>query len=109
MKILNIFLMWTTLNFGGGSKLKGRAGDNYKSILNTEFEQDRSFTLDATLSNREKIKKQYSSYKDFYGKIRYCRIVGVQMYNKSTKFDKNRWSHFWENENFSIFPHVNYP
>ena len=32
---------------------------------NMEFEQDWSFTLDATLGDREKIKKCYSSYKDF--------------------------------------------
>ena len=25
------------------------------------------------------------------------------MYNKSTKFDENRWSRFWENENKKIF------
>ena len=25
------------------------------------------------------------------------------MYNKPTKFDENRWSHFWENENFRLF------
>ena len=33
-----------------------------------EFEQDWSFTLDATLGDTEKIKKYYSSYKDFSGK-----------------------------------------
>ena len=25
------------------------------------------------------------------------------MCNKPTKFDENRWSHFWENENFNFF------
>ena len=25
------------------------------------------------------------------------------MYNKPTKFDENRWSHFWENENVNFF------
>ena len=55
--------MWTTLNIKVplilrvGRKWKGRAGDNYKSTLNMEFEQDWSFTLDATLGDREKIKK----------------------------------------------------
>ena len=28
---------------------------------------------------------------------------------KSTKFIQNRWSHFWENQNFLFFSHVNYP
>ena len=64
--------MWTTLNIKVplilrlGQKWKGRAGDNYKCTLNIEFEQDWSFTLDATLGDREKIKKYYSSYKDFF-------------------------------------------
>ena len=55
--------MWTTLNIKValilrvGQKLKGQAGDNCKSTLNIEFEQDWSFTLDATLGDREKIKK----------------------------------------------------
>ena len=68
--------MWTALNIKVplilrvGRKLKGRAGDNYKSALNIEFEQDWSFTLDATLGDRERIKKYYSSYKDFFGKSR---------------------------------------
>ena len=35
-----------------GRKWKGRAGDNYKSILNNEFEQDWSLTLGATLGDR---------------------------------------------------------
>ena len=68
--------MWTTLNIKvslvlrAGQKWKGRAGDNYKSTLNIEFEQDWLFTLDATLGGREKIKKYYSCYKDFSAKIR---------------------------------------
>ena len=28
---------------------------------------------------------------------------GVRMYNKPTKFDEYRWSHFWENENLKYF------
>ena len=53
--------MWTTLNIKVplilrvSQKWKGRAGDNFKSTLNIEFEQDWSFTLDATLGDREKI------------------------------------------------------
>ena len=58
IEILNFFLMWTTLNIKVplvlrvGRKWKWRAGDNYKSILNIEFEQDWSFTLDATLVHK---------------------------------------------------------
>ena len=49
--------MWTSLNIKVplilrvGQKWKGRAGDNYKRILNMEFEHDSSFTLDATLGD----------------------------------------------------------
>ena len=35
-----------------GRKWKGLAGDNDKSTLNMEFEQDWSFTLGATLGDR---------------------------------------------------------
>ena len=38
--------------------MKRVAGDNCKSTLNIEFEQDWSFTLDATLGDREKIKQE---------------------------------------------------
>ena len=67
-----LFLMWTTLNskvlliLRVGRKWKGRAGDNCKSALNIEFESDWSFTLGGTLGERKKIKKYYSSYKDFF-------------------------------------------
>ena len=53
-----LFLVWTTLNIKVplilrvGRKWKGRAGDNYKGIVNTQFEQDWSFTLGATLGDR---------------------------------------------------------
>ena len=73
--------------------MKRRAGDNYKSTLNMELEQDWLFTLGATLGDRQKIKKYYSSYKDFSGKSLQCHIVEVRMHNKLTKFYENRWSH----------------
>ena len=82
-----LFLMWTALNIKVplilrvGRKWKGRAGDNYKSILNIEFERDCSFTLDATLGDKEKIKKYYSSYEDFFQEnliVLYCRGSNVQ-------------------------------
>ena len=40
MKILNIFLMWTSLNFEGRSKTKKMAGDICKGTPDTEFERD---------------------------------------------------------------------
>ena len=59
-----------------------------------EFEQDWSVGLGDRLGDRTKIKKYFSNYKDFSGKSQQCYIVGVRMYNKPTKFDKNRWSYF---------------
>ena len=55
--------MWTTVKIRGslvlrvGRKWKGRAGNNCKSTLNIEFEQDRPVGLGATLCDREKVKK----------------------------------------------------
>ena len=41
--------MWTALNFVGRSKMKKRARDTCKGILDMEFERDWSFSLGATL------------------------------------------------------------
>ena len=71
-----LFLVWTTLNITiplilwVGRKWKVRAGDNYKGILNIEFEEDRSFTLGATLGDGQKIEIYFSSFRDFSGKSR---------------------------------------
>ena len=40
MKILNFFLMWTTLNFGGKSKTRKRARDICERTLDIDFERD---------------------------------------------------------------------
>ena len=82
--------------------MKGRPADNCKTTLNIEFEQDWSFTLGAMLGDRQTIKKQHSSYKNFFPTKADSHIVGVRMYNKFTQFDENRWSHF-------CFSYVNYP
>ena len=50
--------------------MKRAGGDNCKSTQNIEFEQDLSIGLGAKLRDRYKIKKCYSSYKDFSGKRR---------------------------------------
>ena len=68
--------MWTTLNIKVplilrlGRKWKGLAGDNCKWPVNIEFEQDCSVGLGATLGADRKLKKYFSSYKDFSGKSR---------------------------------------
>ena len=79
--------MWTTLNIKVpfilrvGRKWKGWAGDDCKSALNIEFENDLSIGLGATLGDRYKIKKYYSSYKDFSCEnpiVPYCHGSNVQ-------------------------------
>ena len=62
--------------------MKRWAGDNCKSTLNIAFEQYWSVGLGATLGDRQKIKKYYSSYKDFFREkpiVSYClmKIVGT--------------------------------
>ena len=75
-KIFFLFLRWTTLKIRVslvlrvGRKWTGRAGDNCKSTLKVEFEQDWSVGLGATLRDKQKIKKYFSSFKDFSGKSR---------------------------------------
>ena len=72
IKILNDFLMWTTLNFEGRSKTKKknkkeRARDICKGTLDIEFEQDWSVILGAMLGDEQKIKNYFFSFRDFSG------------------------------------------
>ena len=55
MKILVVFLIWTTLNFEGRSKTKKWAKDTCKGTVDIEFERDWSVGLGATLGNGQKI------------------------------------------------------
>ena len=55
IKILNIFLMWTTLNFDGRSKTKRWDGDICKGTLEIEFEQDWSIGLGAISGLKSRI------------------------------------------------------
>ena len=57
------------------------------SDLNIEFAQDWSVGLGATLGDEKKIKKYYSTCKDFLGKSQQCHIVEVRKYNNPTKID----------------------
>ena len=77
--IFNFFLMRTTLHFEGRSKTnikkeqkerKRETGNICKGTPDIEFEQDLSVGLDATLRERQKIKKYFSSFKEFSGKSR---------------------------------------
>ena len=59
--------MWTTLNCEGRSKTKKKtATDICKGTLDIEFERDWLFSLGATLRDRQKIKKYFSSFKNFF-------------------------------------------
>ena len=49
-----------------------------------------SVGLGTTLRDRQKIKYYFSSFKDFFGKSRWCHIVELRMYYKHTKFKQNR-------------------
>ena len=62
------FLMWTTLNFDGRSKMKQRARDICKGTLDIEFERDWSFSLGTALGDGQKITNYFSSLTDFSGK-----------------------------------------
>ena len=62
--------MWPILHFEGGSKKKKETGNICKGTPDIEFEQDWSVGLGATLRDRQKIKKYFSSFKDFFGKTR---------------------------------------
>ena len=70
MKILNFFLMWTTLNFGGRSKTKKWAKDICRGTLDIECERDWSVSLGAMLDDGQKIKNYFSSFRIFSGKSR---------------------------------------
>ena len=78
MKILNFFLIWTTLNFGGRRKLKKWAKDICRGTLGIECERHRPVGLGATLGDGLKIKNNFSSFRDFSGKSRRSHIVGFE-------------------------------
>ena len=62
--------MWTTLNFKGRSKTKIMARNICKIMLYIEFERDSWVGLGPAIEDGKKLKKYFSSFGDFYGKIR---------------------------------------
>ena len=70
IKILNFFLMWTTLYFEGRSKTKKWAKDICKGTLDVECERNWPVGLGATLGDGQKIKNHFSSFRDFSVKSR---------------------------------------
>ena len=95
--------MWTTLNFDGRSKTKNTSWRYLQGDPWHRTWRDSSVSLGATLDDGQKIKNNFSSFRDFFGNSRWCHIVDLRMCYKPTKFDKNLWSHFWENQNFLFF------
>ena len=84
-KILNFFLMWTTLHFEGRSKTKRDTGNICKGTPDIEFWQDWTVGLGATLRERQKIKNYFSSFKDFSGESRCWAsnvLINTQNLNK---------------------------
>ena len=71
IKIFNYFLCGQPLILREDRKRKKRGvGDICKGTPDTEFEQDWSVGLGATLGDGQKIKKYFSSFRDFFGKSR---------------------------------------
>ena len=71
--ILNFFLMWTTLNFNGKTKIKKERGEDIcRRTLDIEFERDWSVGLGATLGDATVTKKNS-------GKSRLCHTVGFRI------------------------------
>ena len=62
--------MWTTLNFGGTSKTKNELNIFAGGALDIECESDWPVGVGTTLGDGQKIKNYFSSFKDFFGKIR---------------------------------------
>ena len=73
--------MWTTLNLEGRSKTNKEAGDICKGTLDIEFDRYCSFGLGASLGAEQKIKNNFSSFRDFSCEIPivpYCWGSNVQ-------------------------------
>ena len=59
-------------------KRKKRARDICKGTPDTEFERDWTFGLGATLSDEQKIKNYFSSFRDFPGKADSVILLGFK-------------------------------
>ena len=70
IKILNFYLMWTSLNFGCRSKTKYEQKNICRGTLGIESERDRPVGLGATLDDGLKIKNNFSSFRDLSGESR---------------------------------------
>ena len=70
-------------------KMKKQVGDNCNRTLNIEFEKDQSVGIGATLGDGQKIKKYFSSYKDFPGKVDSTILLGFECTINPQHFKKS--------------------
>ena len=76
-------------------KRKKQAGDICKGTLDIEFQQEWSFGLGATLSDEQKIKNYFSSFRNFPGKADSVILLGFECtINPQNLIKIVRWSHF---------------
>ena len=88
IKILNFFLMWTTLNFRVRGKIKKPTRDIYMRTLHIEFERDRSIGLGSMIGD---VQTHTHTHTHFFLK-HICRLwEWCRMKNRK----KNRSRIFW--------------
>ena len=75
MKILNFFLCELPLILRVDRKRKKRAGYICKRTLDIERQRHRSVGLGVTLSDAQKIKNYFSSFRDFSGKSQHSSVI----------------------------------
>ena len=109
MKILNFFLMWTTLNFGGRLKTKKSAKIFAGGALDIEYERDWPVRLGATLGDWQKIKNYFSSFRVFPGKADSFILLGFECTINPQNSIKIVGAVFEKIKNFYFFCHVKYP
>ena len=94
MKILNFFLMLTTLNFEDRSKTKKTRWRYLREISRYHIERDESVGLCALLGEvTQKIKINFLASEIFPGKADSVILLGFEC-TINTKFNQNRCSHF---------------
>ena len=113
IKILNFFLMWTTLNFESRSKTKKGARDICKGTLDIEFKRDWSVGFGVMLCDGQKIKNYFSNFRNFSGKPDSVILLGFEctinpqnlMKIVGATFEKIKFFNFflmWTTPNFRV-------
>ena len=110
-----LFLMWTTLNIKiplilrEVRKWKGLAGDNCKSTLNREFEQDWSVDLGATVGADIKFKNIFlEKKKKFLVRAQEWDCFFLRWREAGNPCQLNRWKEVHTQEWVLSLPHYTY-